>query len=271
MRVKDMFFANGSFKIGDGRSVRFWEDVWLGDASLAHQYPSLYNIVQRRNVLVADVLAQTPLNIGFRRSLTGNMWTQWLHLCQRLMMVHLSDNPDQFTWKLTTTGIFTVKSLYLDQMNGHTRFLHKYLWKLKVPLKVKIFMWFLKNKVLLTKDNLAKRNWHGCQKCVFCDSLESVDHLFLSCPFTRIIWRMVYFAYNIPPPSNITNMFGNWLNGIDKKDKARIRIGVSALCWSIWTSRNNIVFKKQTGTNFLQVIRLAAHWIQLWSYLLPAD
>lgn len=155
-------------------------------------------------------------------------------------MVHLNDNLDQFIWKLTNIGIFTVKSMYLDQMNGHTRFLYKYLWKLKVPLKIKIFMWFLKNKVLLTKDNLAKRNWNGCQKFVFCDSLESIDHLFLSCPFARIIWRMVYFAYNIPPPSNI----GNWLNWVDKMSKARIRIGVSALCWSIWTCRNNIVFKK---------------------------
>jgi hypothetical protein len=64
-------------------------------------------------------------------------------------------------------------------------------------------------------------------------------------------------------------MFGDWLNGIPKADKARIRIGVSALCWSIWTGRNNTIFNKQKDTNFLQVIRLAAHWIHLWSYLLP--
>ena len=105
-------------------------------------------------------------------------------------------------------------------------------------------MWFLKHKVLLTKDNLAKRKWMGCQKCCFCDSMESIDHLFISCPFARIIWRIVYFTYDIPPPTNITNMFGNWLNGVNKQDKARLRIGVSALCWSIWTCRNNIVFNK---------------------------
>jgi hypothetical protein len=48
--------------------------------------------------------------------------------------------------------------MYLDLMNGHTRFLHTYLWKLKILLKIKIFMWFLNNKIVLTKDNLAKRN-----------------------------------------------------------------------------------------------------------------
>jgi hypothetical protein len=56
-----------------------------------------------------------------------------------------------------------------------------------------------------------------------------VQHLFISCPFVCIIWRMIHFTYNIPTPSNITDMFGNWLNGVPKEIKARIRIGVSAL------------------------------------------
>jgi hypothetical protein len=57
-----------------------------------------------------NVLAQVPLNIGFTRALNGNKWTAWLHLCQRLMMTQLSDEPDRFIWKLTTTGVFSVKS-----------------------------------------------------------------------------------------------------------------------------------------------------------------
>jgi hypothetical protein len=97
--------------------------------------------------------------------------------------------------------------MYLDLMDDHTRFLRKYMWKLKIPLKIKVCMWFLSNKVLLTKDNLAKRKWNECQNCCFCDSAEIVNHLFLACPFAKIVWLMVYLAYNIPPPMNITNMF----------------------------------------------------------------
>jgi hypothetical protein len=105
-------------------------------------------------------------------------------------------------------------------------------------------MWFLSNRVLLTKDNLAKRKLTGSQKCCFCNNNETVDHLFLRCPFAKIIWRMIFFTYNIPPPSNVTNMFGNWLNGVNKKDKVYIRIGISEICWLIWTSRNDIIFNK---------------------------
>jgi hypothetical protein len=77
MHVKDDFFCRGSFKIGDGSSVHFWEDIWLGDTSLAQQYPYLYNIVQRKNVLVANVLVQTPLiNIIFRRTFNDYKWDQ---------------------------------------------------------------------------------------------------------------------------------------------------------------------------------------------------
>jgi hypothetical protein len=132
-------------------------------------------------------------------------------------------------------------------------------------------MWFLYKKVILTKDNLARRNWKECTKCVFCGLKETIDHLFISCPFSRLVWRVVHFTISIPPPSNITNLFGNWLNRIDKKTKERIRVGVCALVWTIWNCRNEVVFSRCANPNFLQVIHRAASLIHLWSYLLPVE
>jgi hypothetical protein len=125
MGVKDDLFKRGSFVIGDGLGTHFWEDVWLGNISLANQYPILYNIVKTKNVLVADVLNQYPLNIRFNRLLVGDKWDDWVHLVSRIMNVHLSNEPDRFKWHLTTTGLFSVKSMYADIMNGHTVFLKK--------------------------------------------------------------------------------------------------------------------------------------------------
>ena len=135
MAIKDNFFTHGSFVLGNGHDTRFWEDIWLGDMPLAIQYPSLFNIARHKNVLVADVLLHRPLNIEFRRSLTGNRWTSWLNLVERLMRVSLTDSPDVFNWNSNPSGIFSVKSLYANYLNGHTPFLRKYLWKLTVPLK----------------------------------------------------------------------------------------------------------------------------------------
>jgi hypothetical protein len=107
---------------------------------------------------------------------------------------------------------------------------------MKVPPKDKKFMWFLHKKVVLTKDNLIKRKWVGCKKIAFCDSDESVEHLFIRCKFAKLVWQVVHFTFNMPPPTNIKNLFENWLNGTDRKTKSRIRVRVKAILWAIWSS-----------------------------------
>jgi hypothetical protein len=106
MNVKNNFFARGSFEIGNGMNTRFWEDVWLGDKPLAKQYPSFYNIINRKNDTTTNVLSNAPLNIGFQRALMGNKWERWLHLLQRLMHVQLLTQEDVFKWKLNENGFF---------------------------------------------------------------------------------------------------------------------------------------------------------------------
>jgi hypothetical protein len=80
-------------------------------------------------------------------------------------------------------------------------------------------MWFLQRKVILTKDNLVKRNWQGNLKSYFCDEDETIQHLFIECPLAQMVCRVVHMIFNIVPPTNITNLFGNWLFGVCKKDK----------------------------------------------------
>jgi hypothetical protein len=62
-------------------------------------------------------------------------------------------------------------------------------------------------------------SWHGSQKCVFCHQNESIKHLFFQCRFARFIWSVIQVASTLFPPRSITNIFGNWLNGIDNRFK----------------------------------------------------
>ena len=82
-------------------------------------------------------------------------------------MVHINlvEEQDEFMWELDLTGVFTVKTHYRGLINQNVPNRNKKLWKLKAPLKIKIFLWYLKRGVILTKDNLAKRNWQGSQQC----------------------------------------------------------------------------------------------------------
>jgi hypothetical protein len=68
-----------------------------------------------------------------------------------VMLIQLSNEIDKFLWKITSSGLFTVKSMYPYMMNGHIVFLSK----LTLALNIKIFVWFLYMKVIL-KTNPAK-------------------------------------------------------------------------------------------------------------------
>jgi hypothetical protein len=205
------------------------------------------------------------------RYLVGGRWDRWLHLLHGLIDVRLEPKEDEFRWSLTQSGKFIVKSMYLHLLNDNTVYLHKYLWKMKVPLKTKIFMWFVHRNEILTKDNPLKRNWQGSSKCCFCDHDKTVQHLFVKCPFAKIIWQVVYMAFNITPPLGISHMFGNWLDGVVKSEKINIRVGVCAIITAIWHVRNEFIFNKSCLPTFLQVIPLAIHWIHMCSYLRPEE
>ena len=45
MATKKFVFPFVSFSIKDVLEIRFWEDKWLGNATLREQYPVFYNIV----------------------------------------------------------------------------------------------------------------------------------------------------------------------------------------------------------------------------------
>jgi hypothetical protein len=155
---------------------------------------SLYHHAPRKRFGCRRV-DRVPINIKFRWTLSTKKYELWLHWLPCLISVNLSDVSDVFTWSLTTSGTFSVKSMYADLMNGHTVFLHKHIWKIKVPPKIKIFVWFLHKKLILTKYNLAKRNRDDCKKCVFCDANESINPF--GCPLSRLIWRTIQFTFSV--------------------------------------------------------------------------
>ena len=69
----------------------------------------------------------------------------------------------------------------------------------KIPLKIKIFMWYLKRGVILTKDNLVRWNWNGNKQYCFCSSDETIQHLFFECHVAKFLWRAVQFSFNLHP------------------------------------------------------------------------
>jgi len=187
-------------------------------------------------------------------------------LVRKVLSVQLYDRKDVFTW-LLNKGIFPASSMYKDLMKETNSYGHGVVWKLKLPLKIKVFLWYLRRGVILTKDNLGKRNWKGCTRCCFCSSEESIQHLFFECQVAKLMWNTLFFAFGIYPPSCVDDLFGSWRRSFPPKFQKAILIGASAFCWAIWISRNDVIFKNSITNSPLQVIFRGTFWIRCWSIL----
>ena len=119
-------------------------------------YTSLYAIVRRRSSSIDSVMAFVPLNVSFRRDLVGQNLTHWHKLCVSIVHIQMNNTSDYFRWNYHQNGQFSVRSMYLALINNGYIDRNKLIWKLKMPLKIKIFMWYLLKGVVLTKDNLAR-------------------------------------------------------------------------------------------------------------------
>ena len=232
MGVKEQFLRLGRFKVSDGSQIRFWEDRWLGGAPLKEVYPSLYNIASRKQSIVAEVLRSVPINITFRRALVGNKLLDWQDLIGRIASINLQDGRNSFCWDLHSNGRFSVKSMYAYLINNGLK-VSQDIWRLRIPLKVKIFIWFLRRGVILTKDNLAKRNWRGNQNYCYCSKLESIQHLFFDCVVAKALWRAIHMVLGLKPPPSTRNIFGAWHKQSGREFRSLLLIGATTLCWSL--------------------------------------
>ena len=96
--------------------------------------------------------------------------------------------------------------------------------------KIKIFLWYLKRDVILTKDNLIKRGWKGDTKCAFCGLDESIQHLFFDCYIARLLWNVLFITFKFQPPRDVTLLFGSWLLSFDKLIRNQVIVGLAAMC-----------------------------------------
>ncbi|KAG2638941.1 hypothetical protein PVAP13_2NG625850 [Panicum virgatum] len=90
---------------------------------------------------VEQVVSTNPLNLSFRRTLVGVKLTEYINLVAYLREFNLADERDTISWKLHNNGQFSVRSMYQKLINQQVPFRHKYIWKLKIPQKIKIFLW----------------------------------------------------------------------------------------------------------------------------------
>jgi hypothetical protein len=119
------------------------------------------------------------LRFTFRRTIDENLMQQWLELKQIAEDVHYEEGDDCIIWQYSSSGKYSVQTLYDVINNRDVRPIYTPLvWKLSVPSRLHIFLLLLSKAKVLTKDNLAKRKYLDDKSCLFCNEPEIISHLF---------------------------------------------------------------------------------------------
>jgi len=233
----------------------------LGNKQLKDKFPSLFNIVRRKQKSIASVMSSPILNVTFRRNLVGRNLANWQRIVTSLQQVNLVEERDAFIWGLKASGTFTIRSMYAALINNGIK-VSQDIWQTKLPMKIKVFLWYLKMGVTLTKDNLARRNWHEDKLCCFYHLTESIQHLFFDCFYAKFLWRSIHLLFGSLPPTSIDDLIENWFKVGNKKYNTLLLTATSALLWAIWLTRNEIVFHKRKPKYLLQVLFRGTHWLR---------
>lgn len=71
LKVRDLYVQGRSFIIGNGKSILFWKDRWLGDQPLMNTFPDLFKMTKQPSITLAEAKCD-PANISFSRWLVDD-------------------------------------------------------------------------------------------------------------------------------------------------------------------------------------------------------
>jgi hypothetical protein len=172
-----------SWNPGSGQLIALGKDRILGMGENSFLSINLMSALNHRNILT---LAQAR-----RHSDSQHLSSYWLSSSDLGFSGDIAAEWDQFRWALIDSGAFlqdteddlmwiggdnsrspTVKNIYWAIIS--TKNLRKVgtwrqsIWKWKIQLKIKLFIWLAAKGKILTWDTLQTRGWEGPGRCYLC-------------------------------------------------------------------------------------------------------
>ncbi|XP_062076041.1 uncharacterized protein LOC133780185 [Humulus lupulus] len=226
-------------RVGSGVAVSVLRDPWL---------PNEYNQrVSSNHPALVDIMVSSLMIPG---QIT---WDE--------------DLDDTWAWGREKYGHYTVTSAYRllqegkeDHSMADNSGFWKKLWQLKVPPKVKDFLWRAVSSSLPTKFQLRIKKVEVGACCPWClIAPETTYHVLVECAFVQEIWS----SSGVVMSGGHNSSFGAWLHDIFQRYGKEKRVEIAMLCWSIWGSRNALIWK-QKNASVQQIKMTAAVTLEQW-------
>ena len=235
--------------LGDGRSTSFWFDVWTPLGQLINHIgrsgPRAQRI--RRTAVVADAISSSVWSLPHLRS------QEQVELYTFLTTISLplqNEVQDTLQWvagdypscefnSSTTWDVIRPREEAKDWVDA--------VWfKGSVP-KHAFTMWVANGDRLPTMTRLAEWNIPVSTNCVLCgSSIETRDHLFISCDYSRSIWKEVVLRCRSTAMLFISwSELLSWIRSSPSKKVTLLRkLASQTVVFHLWKQRNNVVHNR---------------------------
>eukprot|EP00253_Pinus_taeda_P001598 PITA_01598 len=247
-----------AWKVGDGQNVRIGRDPWVGcNASYALSPGPLRHLGNKGIITLNQVEKVGPYSIWGQTWKNAedlglnirwhNEWASYIEELQRSNF-RIKNDQDVLLWAQGKTGVYSPKDGYSFLMNKKgwavPEWWSKNLWKLKCPLKARIFLWCILKRKIPTWDILQSRFFIGPGRCPLCKSDgETINHLFTSCPVSLRIWGELIGLLNINAQWESVQMDEAWRNWWNKHPDGNLRNLPPIFFWGLWLARNKCLFQ----------------------------
>ncbi|KAL8092543.1 hypothetical protein AgCh_034709 [Apium graveolens] len=250
-------------RVGSGLSISIQDDPWLPDTHGPYIHTRSEAIKGRT---ISSLMV--PGRMEWDVDLINDIFEE--RDANLILTIPLRHNEnDTWFWNKEKLGGYTAKSAYaaiqFDNADNSTQIdtsLWKRVWSLKLPPKVKNFLWRSLAGCLPTKDNLLCKRVAVLSLCPVCNiETETVLHTLVTCQFAKRCWN---HAEIVVDDRDCTN-FSQWLSLVMEMHSSKNVQIACMLCWEIWKNRNAVVWQ-QKGEEFDRVVVSAKltfnHW---WS------
>ncbi|KAL5568310.1 hypothetical protein UlMin_024885 [Ulmus minor] len=229
------------WKIGNGLSVKAFSDPWIAR-------PMSFKPVTKNPRMDDPTIAEFLNPLGWNTQLLEeNFWPIDIAEITNIT-VPRNREADKLWWFFEKKGSYTVKSGYKlacdlnnpisDSTSAGGSNWWTTLWTLKLPPKIKFFLWRSCLNALPTKDNLVKRGIKTLQSCPRCGEVqESVIHVFFECIYARSLWEDSIFHTQV-----LSAQSSSYIDRISLIHAKNAKEDFELFCvilWAIWNDRNN--------------------------------
>lgn len=216
-------------RVGNGMSINIKDDPWLpeiDDATIQTKSDAIRNQKVSSLISMADNSWDTDLILDVFNSRDANI----------ILSIPMDKEVnDSWYWRYGKFVNYSVKSAYLlqqgDRNDNNTSANSDFwrnLWNLKIPPKIKSFLWRASTNCLPTRDMLLTKRVPVIITCPVCNEYpESCLHIFTQCAYAESVWGKLNISFDL---GNI-NSFSEWLDWVFQHYSKEKVLDIVMVCW----------------------------------------